>query len=58
MSATTLTANVENLKLLTAGTTGTGNGLANRITARPRGCAEWQGRQRLLFGGEGNDTFS
>jgi len=54
----TLTANVENLKLLTAGTTGTGNGLANRITGSSgEDVLNGKGGNDWLFGGEGNDTF-
>ena len=54
----TLAANVENLKLLTAGTTGTGNDLANRITGTSGAeVLNGKGGNDWLFGGAGNDTF-
>ena len=54
----TLASNVENLKLLTGGTTGTGNDLANRITGTSGDeVLNGKGGNDRLFGGAGNDTF-
>lgn len=50
--------NVENLKLLNPGTTGTGNELANRIIGSDGDdVLNGKGGNDYLFGGAGNDTF-
>ena len=54
----TLPANVENLTLMMAGLTGTGNALANRIVGSSgNDILNGGGGDDWLFGGAGNDTF-